>query len=355
MNAVAPFDVKAFFAGREDVRYSFLNQTVGSSFTVTSLAEDWASRHYLRITRADGQSFVLLESVPDHIPTATLGHKLADFIKVASLLHRNGIHTPDIIAANEREGLVLLEDLGDLTLTAALDRGDDPMTLYSAATDVLIAMRDNISKDDLCDFPKYKDSYIRKRRQRVVDWYIPVTRGEKNSDDMLPSYLAAWDEVVAHLPPPPIGFLHGDFHAGNLMVLPDGTCGIVDFQDGMAGPLPFDLANLIEDIRRDIPQDVHDAMLNRYGADENFRNWFRVMAMQFHCSIIGQVLRLAIIGGKPHMLKYIPRMQNYIIQGLKDPIMKPMTDWFRAEKVDLAAQHGFDPEIAKKFIRSDAF
>lgn len=347
------FDIKDYFAGREKIRFAFLDQTVGSTFSVKALAEDWASRRYFRIISGD-KTFVLMESVPDHIQTATMGHKLSSFIKIDSLLHQRGIHVPAIIAANEREGLVLLEDLGNLTANAALDQGADERKIYEAATDILIAMRDTISHEELSNFPKYKDSYIRKGKQRIVDWYIPATRLERNHDDLLTSYLEAWEDVAESLPRPHIGFIHGDFHLGNLMMLPDGTCGVLDFQDAMAGPQAYDLANLLENIRRDTPKEIHDAMLTRYGADENFRAWFRVMATQFHCRIIGQVIRLAVLSGKAELLRYMPRIQNYIRAGLKDPVLKPLADWFRSEKVDLAAQH-FDPDIIRPFIREDAF
>jgi aminoglycoside/choline kinase family phosphotransferase len=78
------------------------------------------------------------------------------------------------------------------------------------------------------------------------------------------------------------------------------------------------------------------------------------MATQFHCSIIGQVLRLAIIGGKPHMLKFIPRMQNYIREGLKDPVLQPLSKWFEEHQIDLSVQH-FNPDEIRAFIRDDAF
>jgi aminoglycoside/choline kinase family phosphotransferase len=283
-----------------------------------------------------------------------MGHKLSAFIKVDELLRHKGIHAPEIIAEDEHEGFILLEDFGDNSVHHALDHGGDAMKLYSAATDVLISMRDKISKDDLCDFPKYKDSYISKGRQRIVDWYVPATRHETNGDELLAGYLAAWDEVAANLPPPRIGFIHGDFHAQNLMFLEDGTFGVLDFQDAMAGPLQYDLANLLESIRRDVPQDIYDAMMKRYSGDDAFRAWFRVMATQFHCRIIGQVLRLAIVSGKNDLLQYMPRIQNYIARGLKAPILKPLADWFKSEKIDLTAKD-FDPAKIKGFIRPDAF
>ncbi|PZQ48909.1 MAG: phosphotransferase [Micavibrio aeruginosavorus] len=346
---------KEYFQEHEAQRDAFLRAHVGSDYKIKPQGEDWASRRYFRVIGTDGKSRILMETVPDHIPTATMGHKLSSFIQVDGLLRDHGIHAPEILASNEREGFVLLEDFGDLSLHAAIEQGGDQMLLYGTATDILISMRKNIPDCNTLNLPKYKDSFIRKGRQRVVDWYIPVTRREKNSDDLLGGYLAAWDDVAHTLPPPPIGFIHGDYHAQNLMVLPDGTCGLLDFQDAMWGPLPYDLANILESIRLDVPADVHETMMKRYGADDVFRAWFRVMATQFHCRIIGQVLRLAIVSGKTDLLRFMPRIQNYIVQGLKDPVLKPLADWFKAEKVDLSANDGFDPAIAKSFIRSDAF
>jgi aminoglycoside/choline kinase family phosphotransferase len=348
------FDVRVYFEGRGENRTAFLKKHLVGDFVISTLAEDWASRRYFRVKATD-KTHVLMEAVPDHIPTATMGHKLFAFLKIARLLHEKGIHAPEILAVDEREGYVLLEDFGDVTVNAALENGEDAFNLYSAATDVLIAMRDNIGLNDLCDFTKYKESYIFKGRQRIVDWYIPATRREKNPDGLLASYLEAWTAVTAQLPPPRIGFIHGDFHLQNLMLLPDGTCGVLDFQDAMAGPVVYDLANLLENIRKDVPRDIYDAMLKKYGGDEGDRAWFRVMATQFHCRIIGQVLRLAIVSGKSDLLKYIPRIQNYLIEGLKDPVLKPLADWIRTERVDLTVQDCFDPEKVKSFIRDDAF
>lgn len=347
------FDVRAYFEGRENERMAFIQKHVLPGFLIVPVAEDWASRRYFRITQ-NGKSYILMEAVPDHIPVVTMGHKLSAFLKIASMLHGKGIHTPNILAKDEQEGFVLLEDLGHTSLHAALEQGGDEFTLYGAATDVLIAMRDNVP-DNALSLPRYEDTYIYKGRQRIVDWYIPATRGGQNQDGLVGSYLAAWDDVMAQLPPPPLGLIHGDFHLQNLMLLKDGTCGVLDFQDAMWGPLSYDLANLLENIRRDVPKEIHSGMLERFGGGEAFRSSFRVMATQFHCRIIGQVLRLAVLSGKTELVKFMPRIQNYIKEGLKDPILKPLANWMKVERVDLDATGCFDPETIKKFIRPDAF
>ena len=345
---------KEFFESREGQRLDFVRSHAGEHFTLIPQGQDWASRRYFRV-KTTTKTFILMEAVPDHVPTATMGHKLSSFLKIDRLLRQHQIHAPEIIAEDEREGFILLEDFGDRSVHQALDGGGSERQLYTAATDVLIAMRDRLPECNDLNLPTYKDSYIRKGRQRIVDWYIPVTRGEKNPDDLLAGYLAAWDEVAASLPPPPIGFIHGDYHPQNLMLLDDGTCGVLDFQDAMWGPQPYDLANLLENIRRDVPPDIHAAMLDHYGADENFRAWFRVMATQFHCRIIGQVLRLAIVSGKNELLGYMPRIQKYIVRGLADPVLEPLARWMKNEKVDFGVKGCFDPDRAKAFIRPDAF
>ena len=349
-----PVNPKEFFEGREAQRNNFVRAHVDGEFDLIPQGQDWASRRYFRV-RTPGQTFILMEAVPDHIKTATMGHKLSSFIKIDELLRHHDIRAPDILAEEEAEGFVLLEDFGDISVHKALDSGGNEAELYKAATDVLIAMRDRLPVCNDLNLPTYKDSYIRKGRQRIVDWYIPATRGEKNDDDLLGGYLAAWDEVSAALPPPPIGFIHGDYHPQNLMLLDNGTCGVLDFQDAMWGPQPYDLANLLENIRRDVPADIHAEMLDHFGADENFRAWFRVMATQFHCRIIGQVLRLAIVSGKDELLAYMPRIQNYLVRGLADPVLAPLARWMRDQKVDFAAADCFDPVKVRKFIRSDAF
>lgn len=347
------FDIKIFFKEQEPTLYTFAQKNLGNGFVIKPLAQDWASRRYFRVQNGD-KSYVLMQSVPDHIPVVTMGHKLSSFIRVAKLLKDRGIHAPEIIAMDEHTGFVLLEDFGDVTLGKALSQGADERALYTKATDILIEMRDNISVDDLCDFSKYKNSYIYKSRQRIVDWYIPSTRLAKNNDDILKSYNAAWEDVAAALPPPPIGFIHGDFHLQNVMVLANGDLGVLDFQDAMVGPAPYDLGNLLENIRTDVNPDIYAAMMARYGGDDVCRAWFRVMATQFHCRILGQVFRLAILSNKTDLMDYIPRIQNYIQNALKDPVLKPLSDWFGYEKVDLTAKD-FDVEKIKGFIRDDAF
>ncbi len=41
--------------------------------------------------------------------------------------------------------------------------------------------------------------------------------------------------------------VHRDYHSRNLMLQPDGTLGVIDFQDAVRGPLTYDLVSLLRD------------------------------------------------------------------------------------------------------------
>jgi N-acetylmuramate 1-kinase len=345
-------NAKDYFDSRAEERAAFVRNHAGEGALIAPLAADWASRRYFRVINGK-ETRVLMEAIPDHTKAFTPGHSVGAFLKIARALRQKNIHAPEIFAQDEQNGYVLLEDMGDVSVYAALENGEDPDVLYRAATDVLIHIKNNFRENKL-SLPSYYESHVHKGRQRLVDWYIPATRSALNPDGLVESYLDAWKAVENSLPPCPQGFVHGDYHAQNLMRL-DDDLGVLDFQGAMWGPLPYDLANLLEDIRRDIPADIRAAMLARYDGGDDFAAWYRVLATQFHCRILGQTLRLAIAGNRPDFLKFIPRVQNYIREGLKNPVLAPLNQWMKSENINLEAEDCFDPETVRRFIRGDAF
>ena len=70
-------------------------------------------------------------------------------------------------------------------------------------------------------------------------------------------FAAALEAMLAPIVAGPTGFVHRDFFAGNLIWLPErsGTrrVGVLDFQNAAIGHPAYDLASLLQDARRDIP------------------------------------------------------------------------------------------------------
>jgi aminoglycoside/choline kinase family phosphotransferase len=352
-----------YFAARPPYRDIFLRTHLTAIESVQPIGEDWGTRRYFRVA-AGGHSYILMEAVPAHLPFAAQGHRIADFIKIATELTRAALHAPAIVAADPDEGYVLMEDMGDTRLWDVVNGPAGERAVYEGAVDVLRQFQTSFPENTL-SLPLYRDSYIHAARRRIIDWYMPAVRGEMNADSVVGLYLSIWDEIESKLPPAPMGFVHGDFHLQNLMWLPDGAgtgrCGLLDFQDAMWGPLPYDLANLLDDIRRDVPDDVRTAMMERrmagMAADqkEAFLAWYPVLALQFHCRIIGQVIRLALVQGKTAHLKNMPRIQAHVKRGLVLPAMAPLNTFLKDQGVTFDAPFEFDADKIRSLIRPDAF
>ena len=355
--------IHEWFESRASLRRDFLSRHGWAGARISPVGEDCAFRRYLRLTRG-GQTAILMEAVPDGHAIATPGHNILDFVRIGAYLRSLGLHPPEIYEADEKSGYLLLEDFGDTSFKAAMAGGADRAELYALATDALSHLRTHTRAGDI-DLPDYYASHVHTGRRRIVDWYMPALHGAKNPDGLVEEYLAVWDGIEKSLPPCPRGFLHIDYHVENLMWLPQAAglnrCGILDFQGAMTGPLPYDLANLLEDARIDVPPEMRSAMLARYcagmnpGEKENFENWYRVLATQFHCRVAGQFIRLAVKDGKTRYLAHLPRVAGYLREGLEHPVLSPLKSWFFTQKTGFSAVPEINPQTAARYIRNDAF
>jgi hypothetical protein len=120
------------------------------------------------------------------------------------------------------------------------------------------------------------------------------------------------------------------------------VCGLLDFQDALIGPFSYDLMSLLEDARRDVPQDLQIHLYNRYmqgmgpGFDRMaFDYSYRVLAAQRHAKVLGIFVRLSVRDGKDRYLQFIPHVHKLFTQSLDHPVLKPLDDWFRDHNIDI--------------------
>lgn len=375
--AAPPVSIRQWFDDRKALRMSFLERHAWHEAEMTPIGDDSAFRRYFRL-RKGAYTIVLMEAVPDGESFATPGHSLRDFARIGAYLRDIGVNAPHLYAVDETNGYMLLDDFGDTSFKIAAGQGTDKNELYGLATDVLSHLRRN-AQPDAITLPDYYASHVHTGRRRIVDWYMPALLEAANAEGLAESYLAVWGEIEAGLPPCPRGFLHIDYHFENLMwlALPSQPsplweegkgggaalqrCGILDFQGAMTGPLPYDLANLLEDARVDVPENLRWMMLGRYcdgmtGPEmEAFEKWYRVLATQFHCRIAGQFIRLAVRDGKDRYLQHLPRVARYLREGLEHPVLAPLKKWFDANGAGFAAAPAIDVPRLSRLIRPDAF
>ena len=115
-----------------DKTRAFLAATGWSAAVAEPLTGDASARKYFRL-RKGKQSAVLMDAsqVPETV---------APFVRIAQHLLQLGFSAPAILARDDKNGLLLLEDFGDDLFSRLLDKKGNVEQLFTLATDVLIAL-----------------------------------------------------------------------------------------------------------------------------------------------------------------------------------------------------------------------
>lgn len=311
-----------------------------------TLPQDGTVRTYTRLEK-QGKTALLMDCGP--LEGLSYITRLTDFIRIGNWLRGIGLHTPEVYEADEARNIAIIEDFGSTSLKVAMAAGHDKREIYTKAAAILSRFTEVPPPPGLKSF---WESPMRRARRRLADWYIPTLRKTSNPQGLRESFLTVWDEIEESLPAPDEGFMHIDFHVENLMLLSNGDIGIIDFQEALKGPFAYDLGNLLEDMRADVPQAIQTELL--HGKDEGFKAWYRALTTQFHMRLLGQCIRWAIRENKPHYMQFMPRLEAYVKNALEDPLLLPLKRWCAQEGLDFAPLESFNPEDIRPFIADDA-
>ena len=325
----------------------FLVRAGWKDAAVEPLAADASFRRYLRVRRGP-ETAVLMDAPPDREP-------IEPYAAIARHLLSLGFGAPRIEAEDRTAGLLLMEDLGDDTFTRLLARGEDETALYELAVDTLIALhRLPAAAAVPPGLPSYSDDLLMAEADHLIEWYLPaiglgVDAGRRSA------YRACWREAFAQARAVPETLVLRDFHVDNLMRLHGreglAACGLVDFQDAVAGPASYDFVSLVEDARRDVPPALVSALKDRYLAafpdldPEDFERSCAVLGAQRHCKVIGIFTRLSRRDGKDGYLHHILRVWRLLEAAVKHPALHPIRDWLD-ETIPAAARAVPGPRAA---------
>lgn len=320
-------------ADRLTLLNDFLRQNGWSDGDRKLLAADASFRHYDRLTRPN-ESRVLMDAPPPM-------ENVRPFLKVARHLEKLGYSAPHVYAADEENGFVLLEDFGDATYTRLLKKGEDERALYTLATDLLIDLHKLDEETAVPEgLPPYDDDALLREAMLFPDWFMPAAFGHETDKAAADEYALLWQEVFPLVQKMPKTIVLRDYHVDNLMILDGKTglqaCGLLDFQDALAGAVTYDIMSLLEDARRDIRPELFTEMQNRYisaMADklpdtEAFLTSWAVLAAQRHAKVLGIFVRLCVRDGKPVYLRHLPRLWRLLERALEHPALAKLRLWF---------------------------
>lgn len=348
---------------RELQRLAFL-KTAGLADAVrTPLAGDASTRRYERLTTPSGSTLMLMDQAataesppadPSWSPerrraegwnaTARLSAgRIEAFAAVAEHLRHSGLSAPGIPMLDASAGLAVLEDFGDALFARVIETGQDETTLYLAAVEALVRMQD-APVPDLLHGPAggwplqvYDQTALKGGADLFIEW-LPRLQPELHfSEGARAEWDDAWAGLVQHAEREATVLAHRDFHAENLIWLPerDGPArvGMIDFQDAVRAHPSWDLHSLLQDARRDVSPTLEALALDHYFAlrpsvdRETFMRDYAALATLNEARILGIFARLIVRDGKERYAAFMPRMWNHLTANL--PSADPrLAAWF---------------------------
>ncbi|MEX8517750.1 MAG: aminoglycoside phosphotransferase family protein [Leptothrix sp. (in: b-proteobacteria)] len=306
-----------------------MSQAGEHALDVTSLrpaSADASFRRYFRIdVRADAQqagapaSFIIMDAPPSH-------ENCQPFVKVAGLLGGAGVHAPTVLAWDEPNGFMLLDDLGSRTYLAELQSLDlaSPAgfkaadTLYRDALASLIQLQGIAAQNQV---PAYDRVLLQRELDLFTEWYIGRHCGVTLTDKQQTQLAKCFELILKTCEAQPAVLVHRDFHSRNLML--GARPGVLDFQDAVWGPVSYDLVSLLRDayIEWEEPQQIdwaarywQQAKKAGVPVPEDFGIFWRDfewMGLQRHLKVLGIFARLCHRDGKAAYLKDLPLVWRY--------------------------------------------
>jgi N-acetylmuramate 1-kinase len=289
-------------------------ELAGSS--VTPASADASFRRYFRVRSGD-RTLIAMDAPPGR-------EDLAPFVGVARALRALGVTVPEVVEEDRARGFLLMTDLGSTHYLAALGAGGDVDRLYRDATDALLKIQAR-GLGAAAQLPPYDGACLDREVQLFPDWFLgrhldaAPGAAEHALIDRTSTQLAA-----AALEQPQV-FVHRDYHSRNLMVLPAGNPGILDFQDAIRGALSYDLVSLFKDCYivwprprvlgwvRDYRRRALTAGIAVPGDEADFVRWFDLMGLQRHLKVLGIFARLWYRDGKAGYLRDLPTVLQYVL------------------------------------------
>jgi len=284
-----------------------------TNFSCEPASSDASFRRYFRIVVA-GKSYVVMDAPPEK-------EDCTNFISIATLLNRYGVHAPELFHYSEKQGFLVLSDLGTQCYLDVLGEQTADL-LYAQAVDSLHKMQQIPCSE--ANLPAYDEALLTQEIELFSEWFLVRLLGIKLSPAEENLMSGIHTELVCSAIQQPRVFVHRDFHSRNLMFTQQANPGIIDFQDAVLGPLTYDLVSLFRDCYIAWPDHKIHEWLNNFlnsreeqGIDDNFEpeqfyQWFDWMGVQRHMKAIGIFSRLLLRDGKPGYLNDIPRTMLYI-------------------------------------------
>jgi len=288
--------------------------------TLESASVDASFRRYLRVQQGSSGSVIVMDAPP---PVEDVRR----FLRLARQMHAVGLHGPQVLAADEDSGFVLLSDLGHDLLLPRLQRlqadgapaWQEADALMRRVVQALVHWQSTMDAEG---WPLYDRALLSREMELFPQWCVGREFAQVWDEVQRQSWERITQRLIDSALDQPVVAVHRDWMPRNLMVCGD-RLGILDFQDAVLGPITYDAASMLRDafISWDEEQEIdwavrywQQARATGLPVQDDFGEFWRAlewMGLQRHLKILGLFCRLKHRDGKPHYVQDLPRFFAY--------------------------------------------
>ncbi len=246
----------------KDIANLFLAWSGNESDSIQPIAASGSPRKYFRIQFGDRS--VIGAYNPD------LKENEA-FISFTKHFRAAGLPVPEILASEDKKGIYLLSDLGSRDLfemiMARKSLDDIPDELYQQlAASVRMLPHFQITGGKGLDYNMCYPRSVFDQQSMLWDmnyfkYYILKTAGITFNEQLLENDFQRFAEFLCQAGNE--HFMYRDFQSRNVMIK-DEKPYFIDYQGGRKGPLQYDLASFLYQVKARFPEEVREQLIEEY-------------------------------------------------------------------------------------------
>lgn len=305
---------------------------LGASTGLVRLAGDASDRQFFRVVPPRASSRVLV------VHAGPIDPETLPLIEVAALFRRLPVPVPAIEDADAALGIVVVEDLGDTTLEAALDgaTGRERVARYHEAVGLIAAIQRGGRRLAASGASPFRLAFdvakLTWELEFFVEHFLVGYRQCAVTPPVRAAMAAEFRTLAAEMAAEARVLCHRDFHSRNLMVHRE-RLHVIDFQDARLGPDTYDLVSLLRDAYVELDATFVDRLLAHYqdlmevSDGVALRRRFIRTTVQRSLKALGTFGYQIAVRGNPRYRDAIPRTLAYVRDAVRaDPGRQGLRD-----------------------------
>lgn len=287
---------------------SFLKAFSSTSTDIEKIAESGSGRANYRF-RTQNDSYILTES--DNVK------ENESFFYLSNIFSSLNGNVPEVLSVRDDAQMYIQDDLGNVSLLAL--RKTDKVAaqkMYAEAVKKLAHLQ--IGAHQIIDYNKIYESssfdrmLVNRDLFYFKNYYLDLLHIPYVQADLL----AEFDEIGKRVEKAHYRyFMFRDFQGRNIIVHKDEP-HFIDFQDGMEGPIAYDLASLLWQAKAQLTDEEKDELYQTYTHEvhkllpdtfdfRKFREDYEICVLMRLMQVMGAYGKLGILQQKPHFKESI--------------------------------------------------